>query len=47
MLSRSDPERAEQLLNLAQIDLDDRWHYYEQITNVERSLAGLIDEVHA
>ncbi len=47
MLSRSDPARAEQLLQLAQGDIDDRWHYYEQIANVERSLAGLIDEVHA
>jgi pyruvate-ferredoxin/flavodoxin oxidoreductase len=46
MLMRSDPERAEQLLRLAQIDIDDRWHYYEQIANVERSMAGLMDEVH-
>jgi pyruvate-ferredoxin/flavodoxin oxidoreductase len=45
MLLRSDPVRADQLLNLAQIDINDRWHYYEQIANVERSLAGLIDEV--
>jgi pyruvate-ferredoxin/flavodoxin oxidoreductase len=45
MLQRSDPHRAEQLLKLAQIDIDDRWHYYEQIANVERSLAGLMDEV--
>ena len=45
MLLRSDPARADQLLNLAQIDINDRWHYYEQIANVERSLAGLIDEV--
>jgi pyruvate-ferredoxin/flavodoxin oxidoreductase len=47
MLMRSDPERAEQLLRLAQIDIDDRWHYYEQIANVERSMAGLMDEVHS
>jgi pyruvate-ferredoxin/flavodoxin oxidoreductase len=45
VLQRSDPERAEQLLRLAQKDIDDRWHYYEQIANVERSLAGLMDEV--
>ncbi len=44
-LQRSNPERAEQLLRLAQNDIDDRWHYYEQIANVERSLAGLMDEV--
>jgi pyruvate-ferredoxin/flavodoxin oxidoreductase len=45
VLQRSDPERAEKLLRLAQKDIDDRWHYYEQIANVERSLAGLMDEV--
>ncbi len=45
VLQRSDPERAEQLLRLAQNDIDDRGHYYEQIANVERSLAGLMDEV--
>jgi hypothetical protein len=27
------------------MDIDDRWHYYEQIANVERSMAGLMDEV--
>ncbi|MFY8200972.1 MAG: pyruvate:ferredoxin (flavodoxin) oxidoreductase, partial [Pirellula staleyi] len=45
LLERSDPARAEMLLRLAQSDIDDRWHYYEQIANVERSLAGLMDEV--
>ena len=45
LLERSDPVRAEMLLRLAQSDIDDRWHYYEQIANVERSLAGLMDEV--
>jgi pyruvate-ferredoxin/flavodoxin oxidoreductase len=45
MLMRSDPTRAEQLMQLAQMDIDDRWHYYEQIANVERSMAGLMDEV--
>jgi pyruvate-ferredoxin/flavodoxin oxidoreductase len=45
LLQRSDPERAEHLLRLAQKDIDDRWHFYEQIANVERSLAGLMDEV--
>jgi pyruvate-ferredoxin/flavodoxin oxidoreductase len=47
MLLRSDPARADQLLNMAQVDINDRWHYYEQIANVERSLAGLMDEVPA
>ncbi|MEQ1830201.1 MAG: pyruvate:ferredoxin (flavodoxin) oxidoreductase, partial [Pirellula sp.] len=45
VLQRSDPARAEHLLRLAQNDIDDRWHYYEQIANIERSLAGLMDEV--
>ena len=45
MLALSDPERAERLMHLAQVDIDDRWHYYEQIANVERSMAGLFDEV--
>lgn len=45
MLTRSDPVRAAQLMALAQQDIDDRWHYYEQIANVERSLAGFFDEV--
>jgi pyruvate-ferredoxin/flavodoxin oxidoreductase len=45
MLMRSDPKRADRLLELAQIDIHDRWHYYEQIANVERSMAGLFDEV--
>jgi pyruvate-ferredoxin/flavodoxin oxidoreductase len=45
MLQRSDPVRAEHLFRLAQMDIDDRWHYYEQIANVERSMAGLMDEV--
>ncbi len=45
MLLRSQPERAEQLLQLAQRDIHDRWHYYEQIANIDRSLAPLMDEV--
>jgi pyruvate-ferredoxin/flavodoxin oxidoreductase len=36
MLFRSHPERAERLLDLAQADVDERWHYYEQLAQVER-----------
>ncbi len=43
MLLRSDPQRASHLFDLAQRDIDDRWHYYEQMANVERSLAGFSD----
>ena len=39
MLERSDPERAAHLMALAQADVDERWHYYEQLAGVERSVA--------
>ena len=35
MLARSNPEHAEQLFDLAQKDIDDQWHYYEQMAGVE------------
>ncbi len=37
MLRRSDPERAEQLLTIAQADVTARWHHYEQLAGVERT----------
>ncbi len=40
MLLRSSPERADQLFKLAQQDIDDLWHYYEQLAGVERDIAG-------
>ncbi len=36
MLARSNPEEAERLFALAQQDIDDQWHYYEQMAGVER-----------
>ena len=36
MLARSDPDRSAMLLGLAQADIDERWHYYEQLAGVER-----------
>ena len=36
MLARSDPERSATLLALAQREIDERWHYYEQLAGVER-----------
>ena len=45
MLVRSDPERAEQLMRLAQRDIDERWHFYEQMAGVERSAPGRMEEV--
>jgi pyruvate-ferredoxin/flavodoxin oxidoreductase len=45
MLTRSDPARAKHLLDLAQRDIDERWHLYEQMAGVERTVPG--QEVHA
>ena len=38
MLARSDPERSRHLLAMAQSDVTQRWHYYEQLAHVERTL---------
>jgi len=38
MLARSDPARSALLLDLAQRDVDERWHYYEQLAGVERAV---------
>lgn len=38
MLAHSFPEQAEQLFDLAQQDIDDQWHYYEQMAQVERDI---------
>jgi pyruvate-ferredoxin/flavodoxin oxidoreductase len=45
MLTRSNPERAAQLLHLAQRDIDERWHFYEQMAGIERSIPGQMEEV--
>ncbi len=37
MLTRSNPKHAEELTQLAQDDIDNRWHLYEQMVNVERT----------
>jgi pyruvate-ferredoxin/flavodoxin oxidoreductase len=38
MVGRSDPENAERLTALAQKDIDDQWHYYEQMAGLEREI---------
>jgi len=38
MLARSDPERAAQLHELAQADADERWRFYSQLADVERTV---------
>jgi pyruvate-ferredoxin/flavodoxin oxidoreductase len=37
MLRRSNPEQAAELLRLAQQDIDDRWHLYEQMVTIHRT----------
>ena len=44
MLSRSDPDHARHLLELAQADIDDQWHYYEQMAGVEREITEETEE---
>jgi pyruvate-ferredoxin/flavodoxin oxidoreductase len=39
-LERDDHDRSEHLLELAQADIDERWHYYEQLAGLERSLSA-------
>jgi pyruvate-ferredoxin/flavodoxin oxidoreductase len=43
MLARSNPERSERLLALAQRDVDERWRFYEQMAGVERSVPDRIE----
>jgi pyruvate-ferredoxin/flavodoxin oxidoreductase len=38
MLTRVDPDRAAELLERAQRDVDERWHLYEQMAGVERGV---------
>ncbi len=38
MLARSNPKHAEFLFDLAQKDINDQWHYYEQMAGVEREI---------
>jgi pyruvate-ferredoxin/flavodoxin oxidoreductase len=38
MLERSNPAQAQLLMRLAQQDVDDQWHYYEQMAGVERQI---------
>ena len=45
MLARSNPEHAEYLFDLAQKDIDDQWHYYEQMAGVEREIPAELNEV--
>jgi pyruvate-ferredoxin/flavodoxin oxidoreductase len=38
MTLRSNPAAADRLIALAQKDIDDQWHYYEQMAGIEREI---------
>jgi pyruvate-ferredoxin/flavodoxin oxidoreductase len=40
MLARANPAYAEQLMALAQRDVDARWHFYEQMAGIDRDVPG-------
>ena len=45
MLARANPGVADELLDAAQRDIDDRWHLYEQMVDVQRTAAyGEVEE---
>jgi len=37
MLARANPDHCDELMDLAQEDIDNRWHLYEQMIHVERT----------
>jgi pyruvate-ferredoxin/flavodoxin oxidoreductase len=45
ILGRTHPERYEQLLELMQADIDERWRYYEQLAAMERTDTSAPDDV--
>ena len=44
ILQRTDPERATMLAELSQADADERWHYYSQLAELQRSIPHLEHE---
>ncbi len=44
MLARTDPEHAKRMFELAQKDIDDQWHYYEQMAGVERDIVDEFED---
>jgi pyruvate-ferredoxin/flavodoxin oxidoreductase len=44
MLAGKDADLADRLLELAQDDVDERWHYYEQLAAVERTAPHAVDD---
>ena len=45
MLARANPTQAERLLELAQKDINDRWHFYEQMAGIERTVSPMEEAV--
>ncbi|MGZ4128679.1 MAG: hypothetical protein ACXVEX_11125, partial [Actinomycetota bacterium] len=44
ILSRTHPDRAGELLALAQADVDERWRYYEQLAAIHRAIPHVPDQ---
>jgi pyruvate-ferredoxin/flavodoxin oxidoreductase len=44
MLARSNPEHAKYLFQLAQRDINDQWHFYEQMAGLEREFVSEAQE---
>jgi pyruvate-ferredoxin/flavodoxin oxidoreductase len=40
-LARTNPSEAERLFSLAQEDINDQWHFYEQMAGMEREIASV------
>jgi pyruvate-ferredoxin/flavodoxin oxidoreductase len=40
-LARTNPSEAERLFALAQEDIKDQWHFYEQMAGMEREIASV------
>jgi pyruvate-ferredoxin/flavodoxin oxidoreductase len=40
MLARANPAHADQLMALAQRDVEERWRFYEQLAGIDRNVAG-------
>ena len=47
VLARTQPDRAAELAELIQQDVDERWRYYEQLAGVHRTVPHLSHEPHA
>jgi pyruvate-ferredoxin/flavodoxin oxidoreductase len=45
VLARTDPERAKELFARAQRDIDERWHWYEQLSGIDRAIDAKSAEV--